>query len=128
MLNDIRQAAPPAAIDFSRLRMPELLITAGDDRFGPDQKAKLASMTRRFELRLPPVRGAHRQTNVAPQNRTISYRILPWPASFRPLRWHLPHPRSYVRSDLLKSLQPIWLKEPCDNACAVPPVCGAPQR
>ena len=38
MLNDARQAGHPAAMDFSQLRMPVLLISAEDDRFDPLRK------------------------------------------------------------------------------------------
>lgn len=40
MLNHARQAGHPAAMDFSQLRMPVLLISAEDDRFGTAAAAR----------------------------------------------------------------------------------------
>ncbi len=43
MLNDARQAGHPVAMDFSLLRMPVLLISAEDDRFGTAATARKIS-------------------------------------------------------------------------------------
>lgn len=40
MLNDAKQAGHPAAMDFAKLRMPVLLISAEDDRFGTAATAR----------------------------------------------------------------------------------------
>lgn len=51
MLNDARQAGHSAALDFSHLRMPVLLISAEDDRFGTAATArKIASVVPKAEL------------------------------------------------------------------------------
>lgn len=47
MLNDARQAGHPAAMDYSQLRMPVLLISAEDDRFGT------AATARKIALAVP---------------------------------------------------------------------------
>jgi 2-hydroxy-6-oxonona-2,4-dienedioate hydrolase len=51
MLNDAHQAGHPAAMDFSQLRMPVLLISAEDDRFGTAATArKIAAVVPQAEL------------------------------------------------------------------------------
>jgi 2-hydroxy-6-oxonona-2,4-dienedioate hydrolase len=51
MLNDARQAARPANLDFAALHMPVLLISAEDDRFGTAATArKIAAQVRDAEL------------------------------------------------------------------------------
>ena len=53
MLNDARQAGHPAAMDFSQLRMPVLLISAEDDRFGTAATArKIARVVPQAEVTL----------------------------------------------------------------------------
>lgn len=55
MLNDARQAGHPAAMDFSQLRMPVLLISAQDDRFGTAATArKIAAVVPQAELTILP--------------------------------------------------------------------------
>ncbi|MGB5076471.1 MAG: alpha/beta hydrolase [Sphingorhabdus sp.] len=55
MLNDARQAGHPAAMDFSQLRMPVLLISAEDDHFGTAATArKIAAVVPRAELTILP--------------------------------------------------------------------------
>lgn len=55
MLNDARQAGHPAAMDFSQLRMPILLISAEDDRFGTASTArKIAAVVPQAELTILP--------------------------------------------------------------------------
>ena len=55
MLNDARQAGHPAAMDFSQLRMPVLLISAEDDRFGTATTArKIAAVVPQAELTILP--------------------------------------------------------------------------
>ncbi|MBW8296035.1 alpha/beta hydrolase [Sphingopyxis sp.] len=55
MLNDARQAGHPAATDFSQLRMPVLLISAEDDRFGTAATArKIAAVVPQAELTILP--------------------------------------------------------------------------
>ena len=55
MLNDARQAGHPAAMDFSQLRMPVLLISAEDDRFGTAATArKIAAVVRQAEVTIFP--------------------------------------------------------------------------
>jgi 2-hydroxy-6-oxonona-2,4-dienedioate hydrolase len=55
MLNDARQAGHPAAMDFSQLRMPVLLISAEDDRFGTAATArKIAAVLPQAELTILP--------------------------------------------------------------------------
>jgi 2-hydroxy-6-oxonona-2,4-dienedioate hydrolase len=59
MLNDARQAGHPAAMDFSQLRVPVLLISAEDDRFGTAATArKIARMVPQAELTILP-NGGH---------------------------------------------------------------------
>jgi 2-hydroxy-6-oxonona-2,4-dienedioate hydrolase len=51
MLNDARQAGEPAHLDFARLKVPVLLISAEDDRFGTAATArKIAAMVPNAEL------------------------------------------------------------------------------
>jgi 2-hydroxy-6-oxonona-2,4-dienedioate hydrolase len=51
MLNDARQASHPATLDFSQLRMPVLLISAEDDRFGTAATArKIAAVVPQAEM------------------------------------------------------------------------------
>jgi pimeloyl-ACP methyl ester carboxylesterase len=51
ILNDARQAGHPAAMDFSQLRMPVLLISAADDRFGTAATArKIAAVVPQAEM------------------------------------------------------------------------------
>jgi 2-hydroxy-6-oxonona-2,4-dienedioate hydrolase len=51
MLNDARQAGHPATLDFSQLRMPVLLISAEDDRFGTAATArKIAAVVPQAEM------------------------------------------------------------------------------
>ena len=40
MLNDARLAGNPARIDFSRIRVPTLVVSAEDDRFGTASTAR----------------------------------------------------------------------------------------
>jgi pimeloyl-ACP methyl ester carboxylesterase len=55
MLNDARQAGHPAPINFSQLRMPVLLISAEDDRFGTAATArKIAEVVTQAELIILP--------------------------------------------------------------------------
>jgi len=55
MLNDARQAGHPANMDFSRLKMPLLVISAEDDRFGTAATArKIAAMVPRSKLTILP--------------------------------------------------------------------------
>ena len=55
MLNDARQAGHPAAMDFAQLRMPVLLISAEDDRFGTAATArKIAKVVPKAELTILP--------------------------------------------------------------------------
>ena len=55
MLNDAKQAGHPAAMDFSQLRMPVLLISAEDDRFGTAATArKIAAVVPQAELTILP--------------------------------------------------------------------------
>ena len=55
MLNDARQSEHPAAMDFSQLRMPVLLISAEDDRFGTATTArKIAAVVPQAELTILP--------------------------------------------------------------------------
>ncbi|MFN3817651.1 alpha/beta fold hydrolase [Blastomonas sp.] len=55
MLNDARQAGHPAAMDFSQLRMPVLLISAEDDRFGTAATArKIAEAVAHAEITILP--------------------------------------------------------------------------
>lgn len=55
MLNDAQQAGHPAAMDFSQLRMPVLLISAEDDRFGTAATArKLTRVVRQAEMIILP--------------------------------------------------------------------------
>lgn len=55
MLNDAEQAGHPAKMDYSRLTMPLLLISAEDDRFGTAATArKIAAMVPRSELIILP--------------------------------------------------------------------------
>jgi len=55
MLNDANQAGHPAAMDFSQLRMPVLLISAEDDRFGTAATArKIAAVLPQAELTILP--------------------------------------------------------------------------
>ena len=55
MLNDARHAGHPAAMDFSQLRMPVLLILAEDDRFGTAATArKIAAVVPHAELTVLP--------------------------------------------------------------------------
>lgn len=51
MLNDAQQAGHPAPMDFSQLRLPVLLISAEDDRFGTAVTArKIAAIVHQAEL------------------------------------------------------------------------------
>jgi len=55
MLNDARQAGHPAPIDFSQLRIPLLLISAEDDRFGTAATARqIAAVVPQAELTVLP--------------------------------------------------------------------------
>ncbi len=55
MLNDAYQAGHPAQMDFSRLEMPVLLVSAEDDRFGTAATARrIAAVARRTELTILP--------------------------------------------------------------------------
>lgn len=55
MLNDAGQAGHPAKLDFARLIMPMLVISAEDDRFGTATTArKIAAMVPRAELTILP--------------------------------------------------------------------------
>jgi 2-hydroxy-6-oxonona-2,4-dienedioate hydrolase len=55
MLNDAKQAGRPAKMDFSRLKMPLLVISEQDDRFGTAATArKIAAMVPRSELTILP--------------------------------------------------------------------------
>lgn len=55
MLNDARQAGHPAAMDFSLLRMPVLLISAEDDCFGTAATArKIATVVPQAKLTILP--------------------------------------------------------------------------
>lgn len=55
MLNDARQSEHPAAMDFSQLRMPVLLISAEDDGFGTAATAgKIAAVVPQAELTVLP--------------------------------------------------------------------------
>ena len=55
MLNDARQAGHLAAMDFAQLRMPVLLISAEDDRFGTAATArKIAKVVPKAELTILP--------------------------------------------------------------------------
>jgi 2-hydroxy-6-oxonona-2,4-dienedioate hydrolase len=55
MLNDAHQAGHPAEMDFSQLRMPVLLISAEDDRFGTAATArKIAGVVPQAELIILP--------------------------------------------------------------------------
>jgi 2-hydroxy-6-oxonona-2,4-dienedioate hydrolase len=55
MLNDAYQAGHPAELDFSRLAMPLLLISAEDDRFGTAATArKISGMVPQAELTILP--------------------------------------------------------------------------
>jgi 2-hydroxy-6-oxonona-2,4-dienedioate hydrolase len=55
MLNDARQAGTPTAMDFSQLRMPVLLISAEDDRFGTAATArKIAAVVRQADMTILP--------------------------------------------------------------------------
>jgi 2-hydroxy-6-oxonona-2,4-dienedioate hydrolase len=55
ILNDARQAGHPAAMDFSQLRMPVLLISTEDDRFGTAATAhKIAAVVPQAELTVLP--------------------------------------------------------------------------
>ena len=55
MLNDARQAGHPAKMDFSRLKMPVLVISAEDDRFGTAATArKIAEIVPQAELTILP--------------------------------------------------------------------------
>ena len=55
MLNPARQAGHPSAMDFSQLRMPVLLISAEDDRFGTAAAArKIATVVPQAELTVLP--------------------------------------------------------------------------
>ena len=59
MLNDARQAGHPAKIDFSQLKMPVLIISAEDDRFGTAATArKIAKIVPHAELVIFP-NGGH---------------------------------------------------------------------
>ena len=50
-MNDAQQAGKPARMDFSRLKMPVLLISAEDDRFGTAATArKIANVIPNSEL------------------------------------------------------------------------------
>ena len=55
MLNDAWQAGHPAKMDFSRLKMPTLVISAEDDRFGTAATArKIAEIVPNAELTILP--------------------------------------------------------------------------
>lgn len=55
MLNDAHQAGHPATMDFTQLRMPVLLISAEDDRFGTAGTArKIAEVVPQAELTILP--------------------------------------------------------------------------
>lgn len=55
MMNDARQAGHPSKIDFSRLNMPVLLISAEDDRFGTAATArKIAAIVPHAQLTILP--------------------------------------------------------------------------
>jgi 2-hydroxy-6-oxonona-2,4-dienedioate hydrolase len=55
MLKVAEQAGHPAKMDFSRLRMPLLAISAEDDRFGTAETArKIAAMVPQSELTILP--------------------------------------------------------------------------
>ncbi len=55
MLNDAAQAGHPAKMDFSRLKMPVLIISAEDDRFGTAATArKIAHVVSQAELTILP--------------------------------------------------------------------------
>lgn len=55
MLNDAKQAGHPAKVDFSRLGVPLLVISAEDDRFGTAATArKIAATVPRSELTIFP--------------------------------------------------------------------------
>jgi pimeloyl-ACP methyl ester carboxylesterase len=55
MLNDAQQAGHPVPMDFSQLRMPVLLISAEDDRFGTAATArKIAAIVPQVELSILP--------------------------------------------------------------------------
>ena len=55
MQNPARQAGHPAAMDFSQLRMPVLLISAEDDRFGTAATVrKIAAVVPQAELTVLP--------------------------------------------------------------------------
>lgn len=55
MLNDARQAGNPAKMDFSRLTMPLLVISAEDDRFGTAATARrIAQIVPHAELTILP--------------------------------------------------------------------------
>lgn len=58
MLNDASQAGHPARMDFSRLSIPLLLISANDDRFGTAVTArKIAQLLPHAELTIFPDEG-----------------------------------------------------------------------
>jgi pimeloyl-ACP methyl ester carboxylesterase len=58
MLNDAVQAGHPAALDFSRLRMPVLIISAEDDRFGTANTAReISAIVPHAELTVLPEGG-----------------------------------------------------------------------
>ncbi len=55
MMNDARQAGHPSKMDFSRLNMPVLLISAEDDRFGTAATArKIAEIVPHAQLTILP--------------------------------------------------------------------------
>ena len=55
MMNDARQAGHPARLDFARLKMPLLLISAEDDRFGTAKTArKIAAVVADAQLTVFP--------------------------------------------------------------------------
>ena len=55
MLNDAWQVGHPAKMDFSRLKMPTLVISAEDDRFGTAATArKIAEIVPNAELTILP--------------------------------------------------------------------------
>ena len=55
MLNDAKQAGNPAKMDYAQLRMPLLVISAEDDRFGTAVTArKIAAMAPHSELTILP--------------------------------------------------------------------------
>lgn len=59
MLNDARQAGHPAKMDFSQLKMPVLVISADDDRFGTAATARqIAKIVSHAELTIFP-NGGH---------------------------------------------------------------------